>query len=116
MVAVTGKQRRYLSGCHRPTRHNTEGLKRGAAQTIDVNNILGRENPVLVGKGKKDLEEAPCACGFSSPGFPLVWHMVSVCLSAGVGVSNLLGMLCRAGSQGSPAIHFLFPSRAPQSC
>lgn len=53
MVAVTGKQRHYLSGCHRSTRHHTEGLKRGAAQTIDVINILGRENAILVEKGKK---------------------------------------------------------------
>ena len=36
--------------------------------------------------------------------------MVSVCLSAGVGVGSLLCLFCRAGSWGSSAIRFLHPS------
>lgn len=78
-VAVTGS-----SGLIVPpatARHHEEGLKRGAAETVDSIKVPGREGSVLAGKGKRLEEEAPNARGFSEPGFPASGARASVCLS-----------------------------------
>lgn len=78
-VAVTGS-----SGLIVPpatARHHEEGLKRGAAETVDGIKVPGREGSVLAGKGKRLEEEAPNARGFSEPGFPASGARASVCLS-----------------------------------
>lgn len=101
-------------------RHHEEGLKRGAAETVDGIKVPGREGSVLAGKGKRLEEEAPNARGFSEPGFPAsgAGFCLSVCLRAPRLVCSAelgVGALQRFLSLSSPcARHTGLPTSRPR--